>query len=620
MLGIFFPPKEDEWMASWAGALAEENAYDNIQMFYERNMGYDPGHNKNFGYLRNLDHVCDRYGLDVFSVLKNNTDLYVSGAFCSYGTLACNSDKIFRDPKKMFLMQPPMRYLEGWRRCPECEKEDEKKYGRKIIHTKHQLHGVAACWKHGVRLVMETGADTIMAENEEVRYAVFLSDLFEKPLECSIQEIKKAIYVRLAEMGYKDAKQELPEEFGFNARNSVTKFFKKRCGYNPESFEKMVILLIRLFGDVDELRNYIRAEARDELTRLFTREVEKSGNVEILQTEFSFARLRCLICGQEFTVHMKAYLFGTWCPSCCNTDTEEDLLKRRIQLIGNGEYEYIGMGSSNSWIEVRHLVCGTVTKQYKDRFIWNHKGCSTCQNMAKHRIGMKNRSKNGVEYTITAYRNANDMDVTGDNGVKLEHVAYEYFADGSLGCKKGGKLADYHVGEVFVNKQGKIGKIIAWRRYEHIDVKFENGYIAKDRSYHEVIKGTIQCKKDRLGERNIHKCGCGMEIIRYGSVHDVDVLFDDGHIVEHVSYRSFKNGSMPYPGYHPRKKNRVGERYMQKNGSEVEIIEYRSSKDCLVRFVDDGVLRDHVTVQNIMKGEVGRRLCHRLSESMFEVR
>ena len=132
MLGIFLAPKEDEWMASWAYALARINDYDKIHEFYKRNLGYDFGNHENLGYVRNLDHICDRHGFDIFKILRNNTDLYVFGAFYPYGTLADISDRIIRNPGESHLMHCPKRFLDKWRRCPECENEDLKKYGRKI--------------------------------------------------------------------------------------------------------------------------------------------------------------------------------------------------------------------------------------------------------------------------------------------------------------------------------------------------------------------------------------------------------------------------------------------------------------------------------------------------------
>lgn len=617
MLGTFFPPKEDEWMSAWAEELAKENLYKKIHQFYMRQMGYDFGNRENRGYLRNLDEICDRHGLDVFSVLRNNTDLYAFGMFYTYGTMADISDRLIRVPRDSFLMYCPKRHIGAWKWCPECAREDEERYGRKIVHTKHLLYGVRACWKHGCKLVTENSDESDrMATEEEIRYAKFLSDLFDEPLECSILEVQEAVLKKLSETGYQYAKDELPEGLGFTHLESVRLFFRGRFGHTPASFEKMAWLLVKLFSSAEELKKYLGFEGKDKLEQEF---VDAVKDTEIIRTDFPFAKLQCQKCGQEFTVHMKAYLLGSWCPSCDIGMTEEDVLRRRISLIENDEYEYLGMVRGNAKIKVRHKPCGTVTKPTIQEFIWNYRGCLTCQqNMWKQRVGMKNRNKNGIEFTITAYRNANDMDVISDTGVKMEHVSYDAFAAGTLG----GLLSreemkthkEHHLGETFVNNQGKCGKIVAWNGYDHIDVEFENGYIARNRQYEAFKAGAIRCeepgfvrRKDRVGQKSKHLCGMEMEIIRYSSVHDMDVKFEDGYVAKHVSYRTFKNGSVRHPEHNHRlKTERIGEEFLQNNGCVAVVVEYRSERDCLIRFTDDGAEVDHVSIQRLKNGTVGK--------------
>ena len=42
---------------------------------------------------------------------------------------------------------------------------------------------------------------------------------------------------------------------------------------------------------------------------------------------------------------------------------------------------------------------------------------------------------------------------------------------------------------------------------------------------------------------------CGMEttIIRYNTAKDIDIRFEDGTVVEHRTYNSFKNGTIAHP-------------------------------------------------------------------------
>jgi len=47
---------------------------------------------------------------------------------------------------------------------------------------------------------------------------------------------------------------------------------------------------------------------------------------------------------------------------------------------------------------------------------------------------------------------------------------------------------------------------------------------------------------NRLGEENINSQGLHMRIIKYNSSRDIDVIFDDGLVVNDKNYGSFKRG------------------------------------------------------------------------------
>ena len=48
----------------------------------------------------------------------------------------------------------------------------------------------------------------------------------------------------------------------------------------------------------------------------------------------------------------------------------------------------------------------------------------------------------------------------------------------------------------------------------------------------------------RVGEKNIMNCGLEAEIIAYRSYKDIDVKFEDGYIAYNRSYDRFKNGKI----------------------------------------------------------------------------
>ena len=57
----------------------------------------------------------------------------------------------------------------------------------------------------------------------------------------------------------------------------------------------------------------------------------------------------------------------------------------------------------------------------------------------------------------------------------------------------------------------------------------------------------MAAKIDRLGETKMMNCGMEATIIRYGRCDDIDVRFEDGTVVEHRTYNSFKNGTIAHP-------------------------------------------------------------------------
>ena len=54
-------------------------------------------------------------------------------------------------------------------------------------------------------------------------------------------------------------------------------------------------------------------------------------------------------------------------------------------------------------------------------------------------------------------------------------------------------------------------------------------------------------KASRLGKTRMMNCGMETTIIRYNTAKDIDIRFEDGTVVEHRTYNSFKNGTIAHP-------------------------------------------------------------------------
>ena len=141
--------------------------------------------------------------------------------------------------------------------------------------------------------------------------------------------------------------------------------------------------------------------------------------------------------------------------------------------------------------------------------------------------------------------------------------------------------------------------------------------------------------QERIGEKNIAKNGLEMTIKEYRKYDDIDVEFEDGYIHPHVSYKSFLNGYVSHPKHRinnnkphsgpneeKRRKNkqrRLGSTKRMKNGMLCTIIAYRNSKDIDVEF-EDGVKIYNRNCGNFDKGGIGHpdKDCNPLIESCRE--
>ena len=183
----------------------------------------------------------------------------------------------------------------------------------------------------------------------------------------------------------------------------------------------------------------------------------------------------------------------------------------------------------------------------------------------KDRTGETAVAINGQKMTIIAYRGAQDIDVQFEDGYVVHNKSYGNFKKGKIKNpnKPNVRLkADIHTGETAVATNGQVMTIIAYRGSGDIDVRFEDGYVACNKRYNAFKAGTIknpnksaQLKTDiRIGETSIANNGQKMTIIAYRYVNDIDIQFEDGYVVYHRQYLSFKKGRIANPRFSMRNK------------------------------------------------------------------
>jgi hypothetical protein len=164
-------------------------------------------------------------------------------------------------------------------------------------------------------------------------------------------------------------------------------------------------------------------------------------------------------------------------------------------------------------------------------------------------------------------------------------------------------------GEENINNQGSKMRIKEYRKFNDIDVEFEDGFISYNKNYNDFKKGAIRNKNlkhnqgkitDRTGEIKYNNRGNRMEIIRYNNSQDITIRFDNGYIMN-CAYGDFKRGKPKYPN----EKAKDWEKYIGKTninsmGEKITIIDFRIKGDILVLF-EDGYITN-TTYQKFCNG------------------
>lgn len=112
----------------------------------------------------------------------------------------------------------------------------------------------------------------------------------------------------------------------------------------------------------------------------------------------------------------------------------------------------------------------------------------------KDRVGETRRMNCGTSATIIAYRNAIDMDVRFDNGSVRQHVQYSHFICGKvLNPAIRSKHLSKWIGRSKRMHNGLQATIIAYRNINDVDVVFENNVKKQHVQCIHFEKGNVSC-------------------------------------------------------------------------------------------------------------------------------
>ena len=160
------------------------------------------------------------------------------------------------------------------------------------------------------------------------------------------------------------------------------------------------------------------------------------------------------------------------------------------------------------------------------------------------------KSKQG--YNMTVIRDLKDELVTVrfDDGTIVRNKSYKDFREGNIRkptCKK--------VGEVSYSSSGERMKIVCYTNNENIDVEFEDGTVVYEKTYKAFKEGKIKKpnndkysknnkRNERIGIEAKNKDGLKITIIEYRNSNDIDVKTEDGRVIEHQTFKKFKDGKI----------------------------------------------------------------------------
>ena len=200
----------------------------------------------------------------------------------------------------------------------------------------------------------------------------------------------------------------------------------------------------------------------------------------------------------------------------------------------------------------------------------------------------------GKKVTLIKWNSYMDVTVMFEDGTIREHVLYQAFRNGFVphpGDKSSAPI-EGHTGEVAIHKRSGMKMKILGGTTKDLTIEFEDGTVVKGASYESFKRGIAghpsygQTMDERIGERRMSKSGVMMELIAYRKRDDIDVRFETGEVREHVRYSGFLKGNILPVSKEEAGKSRVGEKRTNSQGFSMEVAEYKGSRCVTIRFGD----------------------------------
>jgi hypothetical protein len=214
---------------------------------------------------------------------------------------------------------------------------------------------------------------------------------------------------------------------------------------------------------------------------------------------------------------------------------------------------------------------------------------------------------------IIADNGAKDITVKFDDGTIVYHQRRESFEKGYIrhpnDTKHKGrqKNPEKHIGETNTDVNGRIMTIIEYYSNSNVTLQYDDGKIIKDKEYRQFKRGIDMYPSDYTGRTVTARNGLKMTVIADRKWNDIDIQFEDGVIIEHCSHNQFDTRAIKHPNINARvkqiKEKRIGETRLLKNGLQGTIVGYENAKDLSIRF-ENGITVHHKCYSSFEKGTI----------------
>lgn len=218
----------------------------------------------------------------------------------------------------------------------------------------------------------------------------------------------------------------------------------------------------------------------------------------------------------------------------------------------------------------------------------------------RKRVGEQSFHKVSNQYmTIIDYKDYHHVTIRFDDGFIVKNKNYGAFKRGEIQHEIDSPDTQKceRLGETRKMNNGMVTTLIAYRNAEDIDVQFEDGTIIENITYYNWTQGFVKNPNlpnqnaliSRIGESNVMNCGKRATIVAYKNQNNIDIQFDDGVIVKSKKYSRFKDGGIAYPIDYA--KLYMGETRTMNCGLNCTIVRYKTSKDMDVQFEDGTIVK-----------------------------